>query len=120
MARSVIAAEDQAPDTAGADLMNVNGIAPCDPQCIEALGLAVHNFAWLEFNVVWIIEELEPNYWGDYVSKEKSAGAVANDLNRAIEGHAKGRATRHRLGCDLDLADHFARLIDDAHAGLFY
>src|SRR6266576_2230152 len=25
-----------------------------------------------------------------------------------------------RLGCDLDLADHFARLIDDAHAGLFY
>jgi hypothetical protein len=44
--------------------MNVNAVPPYDPQYIEALGLAVHNFAWLEYNVVWIIEQLEPNYWG--------------------------------------------------------
>jgi Transposase DDE domain len=30
------------------------------------------------------------------------------------------RKDRRRLGCDLDLADYFACLIDDAHAGLFY
>jgi hypothetical protein len=77
--------------------MNVNAVPPYDPQYIEALGLAVHNFAWLEYNVVWIIEQLEPNYWGDYVSNEKGAGAVANDLDRVIEEHAKGHATEAEL-----------------------
>jgi hypothetical protein len=32
----------------------------------------------------------------------------------------QNRKDRYRLGCDLDLAHHFACLIDDAHAGLFY
>lgn len=87
--------------------MNVNAIPPCDRQYIDALGLAVHNFAWLEHNVVWIIEQLEPNYWGYYASKEKSAGAVATDLDRAIEEHAKGHASEAKLR---DTSKEFRRL----------
>jgi hypothetical protein len=75
----------------------MNAIAPCDPQYIEALGLAVHNFAWLEYHVIWVIEQLEPNYWGDYASKTKSAGALADDFDRVIKEHAKGHAREAEL-----------------------
>jgi methylphosphotriester-DNA--protein-cysteine methyltransferase len=57
--------------------------------------------------VIWIIEKLEPNYWGDYVSNEKTAGAVANDLDRAIEERAKGNATEARLR---EISQEFRRL----------
>jgi hypothetical protein len=77
--------------------VNVNRIAPCDPRYIEALGHAVYNFAWLEHNVVWAFEKLEPGYWGDYVSKGKSAGTVANDLDQAIKDHAKGHVAEAEL-----------------------
>jgi hypothetical protein len=91
----------------GEDNVNVNSIAPCDPQYIDALGLAVHNFAWLEYNVVWIIELLEPSYWGEYVLKEKSAGTVANDLDQAINDQAKGHVAEAEL---LDIAKTFRKL----------
>jgi hypothetical protein len=86
---------------------NVNAIAPCDPQYIEALGLAVHNFAWLEYHVIWVIEELEPNYWEAYASKAKTAGALADDFDRVIKEHAKGHAIEAELR---DVSNEFPRL----------
>jgi len=85
----------------------VNSLAPCDPEYIEALGHAVYNFAWLEHNVVWVIELLEPDYWREYVSKEKSAGTVAKDLDQAINDRAKGHVAEVEL---LDLSKTFRKL----------
>jgi hypothetical protein len=79
------------------DIVDETSIAPCDPEYIEALGHAVYNFAWLEYNVVWVVELLEPSYWGEYVSKAKSAGDVAKDLERAIHDRAKGHVAEAEL-----------------------
>jgi hypothetical protein len=81
---------------------NVNAIAPCDPQYIEALGLAVHNFAWLEHHIIWLIEELEPNYWEEYAAKAKTAGAqlTATVIKRGNVAHsydARGLLSRRAV-----------------------
>ena len=48
----------------------------------------MYSFAILEHHVIWIIEQLEPGYWQDYALKEKTAGAVAKDLDEVAKGHA--------------------------------
>jgi hypothetical protein len=68
----------------------------CDAQYIEALGLAVYNFAMLEYNVAYIIERLKPGYMREYISQKKTAGSVANDFAQALE-RAKGHAAEADL-----------------------
>jgi hypothetical protein len=55
--------------------------------------------------------------------KPASANALYSLKANALNGKPflrQNRKDRYRLGCDLDLAHHFACLIDDAQAGLFY
>lgn len=55
---------------------------PQDAAYFQAIGLATVAFARLEWNSVWCCERLEPGFIHTIESQKKTAGALANDLNR--------------------------------------
>jgi hypothetical protein len=60
---------------------------PVDPEYAYALGYAIYCFCYLEWEVAWIIERLDPGYIRN--NRGKTAGKFARDLGDRI-GKATG------------------------------
>lgn len=61
---------------------------PTEPGYAELLGQAIYNFAYMEWNIIWIIERLCPGYLATQPQLHPS-GKIAGAFDRAIE-QAKG------------------------------
>lgn len=78
----------------------------------EALGRAVYSFCYLEWEVVWIIECLEPGFVNEVTGL--TAGQIAN---RFIDETNKPHALEATLALRLsDFAECFKRLVDSRNA----
>ncbi len=80
---------------------------------VALLGRAVHNFAYLEWAVIYTIEILAPGYLNKYIraTKPMTSGAVAQTFGKEVIG-------RTDLSPDLKdklraCSDRFSRLVDD-------
>jgi hypothetical protein len=89
---------------------------PGDPEYFHALGLAVTAFARLEWDAVWVCEQLQPGYlttieekWEENrrVQRGKTAGVIAEEL-RALAGRVLSVEIRGRL---VPLAEEFSALV---------
>ena len=56
---------------------------PVEERYLSALGRATYNFAYLEWQIVWIINVLDPDYVNSV--RGKTAGCIAKDFQRVVE-----------------------------------
>ncbi len=57
-------------------------LIPQDPDCFHAIGLAAVAFARLEWDAVWCCQRLEDGYINTIEPRRKTAGKIAEDLER--------------------------------------
>jgi len=74
---------------------------PVTEDYLIALGLAVYNFAYLEWDIIWLTETLQPGFL--YLASKMTAGNIADKFSNAVEKldeTAPDRTRLEKLACD--------------------
>ena len=74
---------------------------PYDKEYVQALGLAVYAFAYYEWGIVYIIEQLQPGFLGEYCrEKAVTSGGVYKMFKEVLKAQSSDTPAGTQSLCD--------------------